>query len=450
LYYYLDESVSLLDIDVDHCQTKPVTISPEGDIFEALDLLKNTYAIIVVDNQKPVGILTDYDTTSFFRNLTEGLILVQDIEVTLKQYIEGVFPDENDLKEAILRAVKADENDSSKPSVEYEYLTLNQIIQVITTKGNWEKFEQYFKPRKVFYRLMDQVRRIRNQLAHFRGQLDEIQLNTLKRTQIWLENRPKLSVKKTPDDITIPDTGIDIVRREDVLSKGKYAPFEIWLKDQTKYDRNLSLKFSTIEEILGFSLPPSARKHRAWWSNDYKSHPHSKSWLSAGWLVDGVDLSTEQVVFRKSNLPLMQLFFAELIEKLKERRPGATRATKASLANWWAFGAGKSGISFAWVFGGNNRFRTELYIDTGVENINKEIFDRLYKQKSEIENQLGTKLIWERLDNKRASRISVGIPANINDDPERLNKVKIWAIDNMIKFIDVFRPRIEEIKIDVE
>ena len=56
--------------------------------------------------------------------------------------------------------------------------------------------------------------------------------------------------------------------------------------------------FREIEGILGFDLPPSARKHRAWWANDVRqSQP--LAWLDAGWKTDQVDFGTERVVFRR-------------------------------------------------------------------------------------------------------------------------------------------------------
>lgn len=58
------------------------------------------------------------------------------------------------------------------------------------------------------------------------------------------------------------------------------------------------LSFSELEEILGFTLPLSARKYKAWWNNKDKSHSHSKSWGSAGYRVSDVVLET-YVVFEK-------------------------------------------------------------------------------------------------------------------------------------------------------
>jgi predicted transcriptional regulator len=75
-YRLINGNVSLLDLTVDHCQVPAVTLPPSEDLFKALDLLKNVYAIVIVDNREPCGILTDYDTTYFFREIAGGLLLV--------------------------------------------------------------------------------------------------------------------------------------------------------------------------------------------------------------------------------------------------------------------------------------------------------------------------------------------------------------------------------------
>jgi len=61
--------------------------------------------------------------------------------------------------------------------------------------------------------------------------------------------------------------------------------------------------FSEVEEILGFSLPPSARIHPAWWGNDSQSRSQSSAWLEAGWKATQVDVGGGRVVFRRE-LPL--------------------------------------------------------------------------------------------------------------------------------------------------
>lgn len=53
--------------------------------------------------------------------------------------------------------------------------------------------------------------------------------------------------------------------------------------------------FREVEEVLGFPLPPSAREHQAWWSNQMRSQ--SLGWQSAGWKTANVDLASERLTF---------------------------------------------------------------------------------------------------------------------------------------------------------
>ena len=58
------------------------------------------------------------------------------------------------------------------------------------------------------------------------------------------------------------------------------------------------LSFAEIERILGRSLPASARKHRAWWSNERSgTHSHARAWMDAGWHVAAVDFNAGRVEF---------------------------------------------------------------------------------------------------------------------------------------------------------
>lgn len=61
----------------------------------------------------------------------------------------------------------------------------------------------------------------------------------------------------------------------------------------------ISLGFPEIETLLGFELPVSARKHRAWWSTDSATHVNAHVWMAAGYETAQVDMSSETVEFRR-------------------------------------------------------------------------------------------------------------------------------------------------------
>ena len=80
----------------------------------------------------------------------------------------------------------------------------------------------------------------------------------------------------------------------------KYEPLSNFLKAAEDVQ---ALSFEEIERILGASLPPSARKHEAWWSNNPTGHVNAQAWLAAGYRTESVDISGEAVVFRKIASP---------------------------------------------------------------------------------------------------------------------------------------------------
>ncbi len=81
----------------------------------------------------------------------------------------------------------------------------------------------------------------------------------------------------------------------------KYDPLRAFLENVAADELEKTLTFQRIEAILDFVLPPSARRHRAWWSNpnNPKDHPYAQAWLAVGWKVDKVDQVREWVRFQR-------------------------------------------------------------------------------------------------------------------------------------------------------
>ena len=83
---------------------------------------------------------------------------------------------------------------------------------------------------------------------------------------------------------------------------GKYQHLGDYLTEQ-KGDY-CTLPFIKIEEIIGGSLPLSARNHRAWWAND-ETHPQAQRWMRAGWKSEGPpDFVKDQVRFVRTTRPM--------------------------------------------------------------------------------------------------------------------------------------------------
>lgn len=76
----------------------------------------------------------------------------------------------------------------------------------------------------------------------------------------------------------------------------------------------------------------------------------------------------------------------------------------------------------------------ELYITD-----NKELFDKLYQRKDEIEDDLGFQLDWRRLNNSKASRIITFIKGLNFDDHSNYNDLMNKTIDLAVLMRDTFK-----------
>lgn len=110
-------------------------------------------------------------------------------------------------------------------------------------------------------------------------------------------------------------------------------------------------------------------------------------------------------------------------------------------------GAGKSGITFAYVI--NQEWgQVELYIDFDDKaEGNKAIFDGLLAQRRDIEKDFGEPLEWERLDNRRASRIRKRFGDGGLSSPETWPHLQDRMIDGMVRLDKALRSRVESLRL---
>ena len=139
-----------------------------------------------------------------------------------------------------------------------------------------------------------------------------------------------------------------------------------------------------------------------------------------------------------------RLFFQELMDALREGHQ-FTRARKAQPLSWYSFSSGTRWFTYGANFTGHGRARVQLYINSTDRGWNKGAFDRLEQQKEAFESELATGLEWERMENRRASRISILRPGSIDDNQETLEEIRRWMIDRLLAFRRVFGPRLPEL-----
>lgn len=137
-------------------------------------------------------------------------------------------------------------------------------------------------------------------------------------------------------------------------------------------------------------------------------------------------------------------YFQSLIDELREQHK-FTGARAGQPQSWYTFSSGVPGIGFSASFAQGKRARAEIYIDRGEQDENKRIFDELKKYESEIEVKFSKPLNWERLDDKKASRIAIYCDGFINTSDSELEELHKWHIESLLEFKNVFMPEITKV-----
>lgn len=510
--------VGLDKLYAEHARIRAETFRSDADLFELLDRLQTTYAVLIIDGEGLLaGIITNYDTAEYFRRRAEDLMLVEDIETMLKDFIQTAYQveaseaNQKKLKDAVQKitdsgqalrkkfegalihylTLQAEEGKRPSPNQgwlktvidkhfpneqpvrQFEDLSLSDYITLLLDNQHWPRFATIFSlERNALITLLHRVRETRNALAHFRGEITAEQREQLRFSAGWLaqyqdavmaafgQPSDTLSAESVPDKLameikSVPPTDVaeQILPIEDEAEpqESRYALLAIWLQNQPPQKELVKPTFAQIEEIIGSPLPRSAYEHRAWWANDSVSHIQSQQWLDVGWRVASVNMTEREVRFarilerQKGYID----FFSQLNTRLK-KEPGYDYLQPLPDGSSWAWTKnvavdGQHLAAFNFSFGRGGIFRIEMYIDSGEREINKRLFDLLYERKAIIEDEFGHELHWQRLDNRRASRIARILPGSITDEKEQLAQLQKQAVPTMVRLTDVLYPKVLEL-----
>ncbi len=405
---------------------KPQVFRQDIDLLDLFDDMDGPYALIVDDESRLVQIVTSYDTAKYFRQRANDILLVENIESTLKDYVQLAFssrPDgETKLNQAIqnmtnstlalrpkfekgirnyLGKLPKDEKiapnadlinqifekhfDDKQPPATFDDLTLAQYISLFLHKDHWSLLEGVLELNKdALTNILDSVRQTRNDLSHFRDiardqgyQLrdcyDLLVSHQAEILRIFASSEGAVEYEHISDEVVnaLSDHPID---DEPSPGESRYAPLAIWLESQSPEKELVNPSFSKIETIIAGKLPDSAYKNRAWWSNDTVGHVQSKQWLDVGWRVATVNMTDQMVRFVriKERENAYIYFYSELINDSDFNREPAFQDInkRPDGSNWhWLRSSNKdkqelAALNYSFGRGGNFRsFCNKIRVD---------------------------------------------------------------------------------------
>ena len=130
-------------------------------------------------------------------------------------------------------------------------------------------------------------------------------------------------------------------------------------------------------------------------------------------------------------------------------KTGAFSNVSPTKDNWITGASGHSGIYFNPVIRMDGA-RAELYIDTGDEQRNTSIYEKLKSKESDINSSFSGELIWQELPGKRACKICTQYHDFGLNNVEHWDEIINWLADNMSALIKTFKPLLDVIMKNLE
>ena len=146
---------------------------------------------------------------------------------------------------------------------------------------------------------------------------------------------------------------------------------------------------------------------------------------------------------------LRKEFWTELLQRALDKGVRLHANVSPGPRGYVGTGAGKSGLGISYV-AGREWCQVDLYIDRGAGHgdSNKSIFDKLHTAREQIEAAFGEPLVWERLNDRRACRVSYRMDiGGYGDSQESWPGTHDAMIDAMVRFEAALRPHIDALDV---
>ena len=156
-------------------------------------------------------------------------------------------------------------------------------------------------------------------------------------------------------------------------------------------------------------------------------------------IVTGAEIAERELIRDK--------FWKELLPKMNAKSQlfnGISTGT-SHYDHWLTTGAGMSGLGFTFVIT-KKYAAVELGINKPNQEDNKKIYDALFDDKDNIEQNFGSQLSWQRLDDKKMSRITCILDGLNVFNEEDWPEMQEFLVENMIKLSDTLKKNINRLK----
>lgn len=152
---------------VDECLRWPRTVRLDDDLLTSIPtIIEAGYVLTLDEDHRLAGIVTTSDLATQFDNLARPFLVIGECERDLRRLLDREFPAEQLLKAAQFKP-KAGVTGAAA-------MTIGDIKHFLAMETVWEQLGWRI-PRNSFLEWLDELRQLRNEVAHFNQDSEEIQ-----------------------------------------------------------------------------------------------------------------------------------------------------------------------------------------------------------------------------------------------------------------------------------
>jgi len=158
-----------------------------SDEFSALiEELDMKDCVVVSGPEDLIAILTPMDVLRYLNSVANAYVLIEEIEVSLRVLIRAATPDLELFKSCIDNALASKYKEGEIPS-RLEEMTFDDYIALLRDGRNWAHFETVFGGTRDRTRgKLEPIRKLRNDVFHFRGEISVGDHERLATCRSWL------------------------------------------------------------------------------------------------------------------------------------------------------------------------------------------------------------------------------------------------------------------------
>lgn len=184
---------SLADMPVDGFIDRPVFMSPYSELPEMFDILATEDAVFVGDERHLLGIVTTVDVLRWLHELAEPFVRLGEIERSLREVVRRKLSRDDIAACARVTLARKYEKREEDPPQTVEAMSFDELRLLVIDGRNWPLIEPALGRNLEFAKAkLTRLPTLRNDVFHFRRELEAADRATMLLTREWLLGRLRL------------------------------------------------------------------------------------------------------------------------------------------------------------------------------------------------------------------------------------------------------------------